>query len=125
MELRAAVAAQRAKQVPREALGMYADEHRLFAGYVALDQRYMDRTRIVAVGAGICVAYEVAPARRHVDGDFLLDELLAHYAVTDELLDRDDLEPFALRKFEKLRKARHRSVVVHYLADHARRVKPR
>ena len=37
----------------------------------------------------------------------------------------DYLEPFARREFEKLRKARHRAVFVHYLADYARRVEPR
>ena len=46
-------------------------------------------------------------------------------AIGDQVRDRADLRPVKLREGYQIGQARHRSVVVHHLADHARRISGR
>jgi hypothetical protein len=52
----------------------------------------------------------------------LPDQALVAHPVLDEVLDRDQLQRVLAAEGLQARSARHRSVFVHHLADHARRV---
>src|SRR5262249_5968406 len=50
---------------------------------------------------------------------------LVPHAVADEFRDCEHLEPVTLAEFDEVGNATHRAVVVHDLADHTSRCKPR
>ena len=62
--------------------------------------------------------------QRERAGGLLHDELLVLEPVLDQIGDREDAQTVLLREADEIGHARHRSVVVHDLADHARRVEP-
>src|SRR3546814_17598657 len=53
------------------------------------------------------------------------DQPVAAVAIGDQVGDRPDLQPVAPREGDEVVEPRHRAVVVHDLADHARGVEPR
>ncbi len=60
-----------------------------------------------------------------VVSDHAIDEVIVFAAIGDEIGDRADLEAMELREFHEVRHPRHGAVIVHDLADHAGRIKPR
>jgi len=96
---------------------MHAHQHALLSGGIPLHQRNV----VLAVGLRpVEVQPEVAIVRRHVDGLHALHQLLTRAPVLDEVRNRAKLQPMLARKRPQLGQARHRAVVVHDLADHAR-----
>src|SRR3546814_14967110 len=76
---------------------------------------------LVAIGFEAPVAAIVRFER--VVGD-AFDQPVAAVAIGDQVGDRPDLEPVAPREGDEVVEPRHRAVVVHDLADHARGVEP-
>ena len=72
----------------------------------------------------IAVDRELPELGRKLRGRDALDEVLAGHAVRDELLHGDDLQAVPPREALQLGQARHRSVRVRDLADHADGLKP-
>src|SRR5438477_12315127 len=56
---------------------------------------------------------------------YALDQSLGLAAVMDQIDDRADLEPMLPRKLHEIRQPRHRTVIVHDLAQHRSRGMPR
>ena len=119
LELLAAVAAERMEHVAGQAFGVDSDQNVVLALHLALD--HCDVVLLVDEGAEPHDA-EVAELRRHVGLDHTLDELVVASPVGDQVADRDHLEAVPSAVLDEVRHASHRAVVVHDLADHARRV---
>ena len=90
LELRAAVAAQRAEHVAGHALRVHADEHVLAAVDVALDQREMV---LVVDQLAEADRAELACTVGSAHGRLALDELLGAAAVRDQVRDGAELQP--------------------------------
>src|ERR1700746_3648706 len=64
---------------------------------------------------------KIAVIRRQRDFCFFNDEFLSNPAVSDQILDRTDLEAELILKSKKLRQTGHRAIVVDDLSQDARR----
>ena len=123
VQLRAAVAAQRAEHVAGQALGVHADEDVLGAGHVAHDERevlLVVEHRLVHEGT------ELAALRRDAGLGDQPDQLLVLAAVADEVGDGDEREVVLLGEALEVGQAGHlRLVLGHDLAQAPRRATAR
>jgi hypothetical protein len=123
LELLAAVAAQGAEGVARQALAVHAHQHRIVGRDLALDQRHViDVVDVVLVDDAAEVTAG-AGGQHRLGG--AAHQLLLAQPIVDEVRDGDDLDAVALAELHEIRHARHASVFVHDLADHARGLEPR
>ena len=101
---------------------MHAHEHVLAAVDLALDERdvWLAGQRLAEGDRG-----ELAVRGREPHLRDALDELLRPASVLDQIGDRQQLDPVLLAERGQVRDAGHRPVLVHDLADDARRVQPR
>ena len=119
VELLAAVAAERAEGVAREAFAVDADEDLVLFADLALHERdVVDEVDLVLVHDGAEIAPGASRQRRLPGG---LDELLLAEPVLDQVGDGDDPHLVLARERHQVRHASHGAVVVHDLADHAGR----
>ena len=118
MQLLAAVAAQRAEDVARDALRVHAHEHVLLAGQIAVHER---EVLLAADELAVADRRELAPRRRQAHRGLALDEALGAAAVLDQVGDGAQLEAVLGAELHEIGHARHRPVGLHDLADHARR----
>ena len=114
VELGSTVAATGGEDIPREALAVNAHQGRLGGGNLAFHKRDVvhaihERTVEVEV--------EIAKVGWHVDCLFVLHELLAFTAVSDEVLDGTHLEPMFLFEFHEIRQAGHGAIFLHDFAN--------
>ena len=122
VELEATVAPARVEDVPGQALGVDADEHRRVAGHRAHHQR----ERHAAVDRGVVGDRgELAEVGRKLGRRNPPDQFFLVDPVLDEVPDRNHLEAVRGRELRQLRHARHAAVLVEDLADDACRVAPR
>ena len=101
---------------------VHAHQHGLGRGEIALGEH-----DVLAAAGGVGVDPHL-PGAAVLGGDGL-DRRLAHQvvvaaAVGDQVGDGADLQPVALGDGDEVGQARHRAVLVHDLADHARGVEP-
>ena len=121
MELLAAVAPQGREHVSRQALRMHPGEDVLPVTDVAEHQRDV---RATVDRAFVRVRAELAVRRRDRRLRHLGHERLVLAAIGDEVGDRDDLQSVLGAEADQVRQPRHRSVLVHGLAENAGRVEP-
>ena len=98
---------------------MHPDEHVLGPGDVALDHRHVV---LVVEQRPVADRGELAVGGRQLRRHHPLDQPLGAPPVGDQVGDRDHLQPVALAVRDQVRHPGHGPVVVHDLADHARRV---
>ena len=116
LKLVTAIASHGTENIPRETLGVHADEHVRLTVHVALDQGdVVVAGQLVLVQVGLEFPVPAGDGR----GDHTLDEFLAAPAVLDQVLDRDDLQVVLVRDLDQPGQAGHGPVVVHDLAEHA------
>src|SRR5262249_14863167 len=89
-------------------------------GDIALDQRDV-------LGMGHAVDVDVhaelaAPAALEIALKRALDDAVVTAAIGNQVGDRADLQAVTLGKGNQIVTPRHRAVIVHYFADHARRI---
>src|SRR5437899_1663149 len=122
VELEATVAPARVEDVPGQALGVDADEHRRVAGHRAHHQR----ERHAAVDRGVVGNRgELSVVGRKLGRRDPPDQFFLVNPILDEVPDRNHLEGVRRRELCQLRHARHAAVLVEDLADDACRVAPR
>ena len=122
VELLAAVAAKRVEDVAGQTLRVDAHEHVVRAVHVSLHER-----DVMLAGEELAERNggELAVRGRQPHGRGALDELLRAPPVLDQVGDGDELEVVLLAIPHQIRHASHRPVLVHDLADDARRIQPR
>ena len=121
-ELRPAVASQGSEDVARQALGVHAGQH---AAPLADLSHHESDVRAPVDDALVRVRTELTVRRRDGGLGHPLHEDLAATAMLDQVRDRDDLQIVFAREPHQIGKPRHRAVVVHGLAEHARRIQAR
>src|SRR5687767_8585421 len=118
-ELRPAVAAARTEDVPRQTLGVHANEHGLFLPNLAVHERDV---LLVSDVAPVGVEAELAESGRKVRRGDSLDEPLRLHPVADEVGDGDHHQAVLPAELRELGHARHRAVLVHDFAEDGGRV---
>ena len=120
-ELIAAVTAHRAERIPRQALRVHAHENIFLAAHIPLDNgevtAFVER---VLVGD----QFEMPILAREVHLRNPMDKVLRMFAVLDEILDGDDVQPMLFRKRLQLGRAHHVAVIRHDLTTEPRREQP-
>ncbi len=124
VELRPAVAAQRAEHVAGEALGVHAHEHVLAVADVA---EHEGDVLAVVVGAAVADGGELAVAQRHPGRGDALDQLLEPAPVGDQVGDGDQREVVLVGEDTQFVRPGHagRVLLADDLAQHARRAQAR
>src|SRR5450759_909473 len=122
MELRAAIAPQASEDVAREAFGVSPQKHRRRGVDLAQDEG-----KVILFSKDVLVGVQLPEPRLFVTDrnrgfDAPGDQLLVPAAVGDDLLDCYEHDLVLSREALELRHARHGSVGLHELCDHAGRV---
>ena len=117
LQLLSAITSAGSECIPRQTFAMDAHEHRLVRIDIALHKRHVvDVVDVVFVDD----ATEGAAGHGgHICLGDTANQLFVGQAEFDEIFDRDDFEVMNLRVCREVVHPRHRSVVVHDLADHA------
>ncbi len=111
-----------AEHVDEHRHGVHPHQGRLGRVHLALLQRdQLVAGRLVAEGHRPPFA---APTAGEADFGGLFDQMVMLAAIGDQVADRADLQPVRLGEGDQIVHPRHRPVVLHDLADHARRVEP-
>ena len=103
-------------------MGMYAHERRRIASKFAANQRHVNFAIHIA---RVSNHPEISMARGQHGFRNAPHIALVLHAVANQRRDRKQLQPMLAAKFQKLRRPRHRPVIIHDFANHAGRIEPR